>query len=397
MPESSEFTLANLERTLAGLRFGRPLRFFESIGSTNDEARRMAEGGAPEGALVVADEQVTGRGRAGRSWQTPRGAALAASFILRPDLAPAQLGRITMLGGLAAAEAIDKIIGGRASLKWPNDVLLDHKKVCGVLAESALIGERIAFVVLGIGINVNAGPAGEVQFPATSLAEASGGPVDRVALLASLARRLTLRYEEIGGESLHEAWAARLAYQGKRVTVNTSAGVTEGVDEDVDADGALILRLDSGESRRVLAGDVRLRPSSLSPSPPATLPGGEGSYRPIRFIGEAIEVEFDRPPLLEKKPGCPNRFTWRGASYQIVEKLSEWHEYGRRGRMAHNMQPEHAAVAEVRGSWGVGRDYFRVRSEGGQIFELYYDRAPKGSDRRKGEWFLVSELAQASH
>lgn len=117
--------------------------------------------------------------------------------------------------------------------------------------------------------------------------------------------------------------------------------------------------------------------------------------KPMRFIGEAIEAQFDRPPALDKKPGCPDAFIWRGETYRVVEKLGEWHDYGRKGRMASNMRPEHAAAAERRGSWGVGRDYFRARVESGQVFEFYYDRAPKGSKRRKGAWFLVSELGEA--
>ena len=111
-----------------------------------------------------------------------------------------------------------------------------------------------------------------------------------------------------------------------------------------------------------------------------------------RFIGEEIEVSFDRPPMLEKKPGCPDRFSWGDETFEIVDMLTEWHDYRRRGRMASNMQPAHAAVAEQRGSWGVGRDYFQVRTAGGRIFELYYDRAPKNADRRKGAWFLFREL-----
>jgi hypothetical protein len=111
-----------------------------------------------------------------------------------------------------------------------------------------------------------------------------------------------------------------------------------------------------------------------------------------RFIAEEIAVEFDRPPALEKKPGCPNRFTWQGEQFEIVEMLQEWHDFRRRGRMAQNMRPAHAAVAEHRGSWGVGRDYFRVRTGVGRVFDLYYDRAPKDAARRKGAWFLYREL-----
>ncbi len=117
------------------------------------------------------------------------------------------------------------------------------------------------------------------------------------------------------------------------------------------------------------------------------------NFTPLHFIGEIVEVHFEQPPALEKKPGCPQGFTWRGAAFQIVEMLSEWHDYRRRGRMSRNMQPKHAAVAVVHGSWGVGQDYFRVRTEGGRIFDLYYDRAPKDADHRKGAWYLDRELA----
>jgi len=115
--------------------------------------------------------------------------------------------------------------------------------------------------------------------------------------------------------------------------------------------------------------------------------------QPARFIGEAIRPVFDRPPGLEKKPGCPDGFVWNAVTYRIVERLAEWHDYERKGRMAGNMRPDHAEVASHRGSWGVGRFYFRVRVEGGRIFELYYDRAPKGSKVRKGQWFVRCELS----
>lgn len=111
-----------------------------------------------------------------------------------------------------------------------------------------------------------------------------------------------------------------------------------------------------------------------------------------RFIGEEIEVTFDQPPMLEKKPGCPDHFTWGEEGFEVTEMLREWHDYRRRGRMAQNMTPAHLATAEGRGSWGVGRDYFQVRTGDGRIFELYYDRAPKDASRRKGAWFLYREL-----
>ena len=114
------------------------------------------------------------------------------------------------------------------------------------------------------------------------------------------------------------------------------------------------------------------------------------------FINEPIEAIFDHPPIMEKKPGYPQRFLWRETEYAIAEVLSEWHDYQRRGRMARNMRPSHAAAAAGRGSWGVGQDYFRVRTTLGRIFDIYYDRAPENAARRKGNWFIYRELDAAS-
>jgi len=136
--------------------------------------------------------------------------------------------------------------------------------------------------------------------------------------------------------------------------------------------------------------------------------------QPLSFIGEPIEVEFEHAPALEKVPDCPDRFIWRGEVYQVVEMLREWHDYRRRGNMARNMEPRHLQMASRRGSWGVGRDYFRVRTRlagnsqqsavsaqrapacaepvGGRVFDLYYDRAPSAGGP-KGGWFLYRELA----
>ncbi|NOZ72643.1 MAG: hypothetical protein GXP38_12160 [Chloroflexi bacterium] len=115
------------------------------------------------------------------------------------------------------------------------------------------------------------------------------------------------------------------------------------------------------------------------------------SLRPLHFIGEPIQVEFDQPPTFCKTPGCPDRFIWREQCWLVSELLQAWQDFGRRGRMATNMRPEHAQRARQRGSWGVGRFYFRVRCEDGRIFDLYYDRSPR--QQREGEWFLFRELA----
>jgi len=121
-----------------------------------------------------------------------------------------------------------------------------------------------------------------------------------------------------------------------------------------------------------------------------------GKFKPIQFLDRVIQPEFETPPPLEKSPPCPDAFLWDGERFVITEKLAEWSDFTRRGRAARNMQPEHAAVASGRGSLGVGRFYFRVRVASGRIFDLYYDRAPKDSDRRKGQWFLYRELEETS-
>lgn len=115
---------------------------------------------------------------------------------------------------------------------------------------------------------------------------------------------------------------------------------------------------------------------------------------PIHFHDDAIEVLFDTPPAYEKTPDCPTGFVWEGETYRIVETLSVWNDFKRRGKYARNMRPAHAAVASTRGSLNVGRFYFRVKVENGQVFDLYYDRAMKNVDDRKGQWFLYRELAE---
>jgi hypothetical protein len=115
---------------------------------------------------------------------------------------------------------------------------------------------------------------------------------------------------------------------------------------------------------------------------------------PIKFIGEEVEVLFDVPPALSKKPGCPDGFIWQGKEFRVMELLSEWADFSRRGRFARNMQPHNQRKAVRRGSFGVGRYYFQVRTSGDRIFELYYDRAPKSVDDKTGSWSLYRELKQ---
>jgi hypothetical protein len=120
------------------------------------------------------------------------------------------------------------------------------------------------------------------------------------------------------------------------------------------------------------------------------------SRKPLTFIGEKITPCFFESPAFSKRPPCPDGFYWRGDSYAITRSLEEWVDFTRRGRQARNMQPKHAAVATNRGSWGVGRYHFHVCVEGGRMFHIYYDRAPKDVDNRTGDWYLVSELSAIS-
>ena len=118
------------------------------------------------------------------------------------------------------------------------------------------------------------------------------------------------------------------------------------------------------------------------------------NHQPIHFLDRPIEASFHTPPVLEKSPDCPNGFIWENKTYRITEMLASWSDFTRRGKMARNMRPAHAAVASGRGSLNVGRFYFRVKADTGQIFDIYYDRAMKNVDDRKGQWFIYRELGE---
>lgn len=255
------FHAQTLVHGLTGLRFGHPVYLFQQIGSTNDEAKRLADGGGQEGLIVVAEEQTAGRGRAGRKWITPPGTAIALSVILRPSLPVERVLRLTLLAGVALCNAIEQVTGLRADLKWPNDVLLSDKKVAGILVESALLGDRLEYAVIGLGVNVSFAPSlPEVDLPATSLQAEAGREVDRLKLLRAILACLEAHYPSLTDEALFEAWRARLTMMGTPMVVRTESGDHRGRAEGVDPEGALIFRLDSGETLRLLAGDAHLRP-----------------------------------------------------------------------------------------------------------------------------------------
>lgn len=249
-------------RALAGLPVGE-IHYFASIGSTNDYAAERVRRQPPDVSLVVADEQTAGRGRAGRRWFTPRGAALAISAILRPRPGLEIPAAGNALGALAVCDALAAGFGLQAEIKWPNDVLLGGLKVAGVLPESFWLGERLQAVVLGIGVNVAAGsapPPEQVSFPAGCVEAAAGGPVDRVRLLREIVSALLVRLEQVGSSALFQAWAERLAFRGREALVFPPAGEpVEGRVAGLTAEGHLRVETVHGE-QVFAAGEVRLRP-----------------------------------------------------------------------------------------------------------------------------------------
>jgi BirA family biotin operon repressor/biotin-[acetyl-CoA-carboxylase] ligase len=234
--------------------------FLETVGSTSDEARARAEAGAPEGTMVVAARQEQGRGRAGRRWSSPPG-NLYASVVLRPDCAPAIAAQLSFVSAVALAEALDALAPGSLDirLKWPNDVLADGRKVAGILLESALSGERVAWVVVGIGLNLVVHPA-DSRWPATNL-DRLGFRVSPRAALDALAPALRARYEawRTGGfESVREAWLARAFGLGETIEIALGEERLAGRFAGIDASGALALALPGNETRKIAAGEIQV-------------------------------------------------------------------------------------------------------------------------------------------
>lgn len=248
--------------------FGRTVEYRESVGSTNEVAKQMARAGAPEGLLVIADEQTAGKGRLGRAWSTPKGSALAMSLILRPDLPPYHAPRITLAAAVAICEAVRAATGLPAGIKWPNDLQIQGRKFCGVLTEMEAEMDRVAFVVVGIGLNVRLrreemDPA--FRETATSLVAEGALPIRRAALVQAVMARFEPIYHDLivdRFDRVLDRWRALSVMLGAEVRALSVHGesVVEGVAEDVDADGALIIRLRDGSRSRVVAGEVTFRP-----------------------------------------------------------------------------------------------------------------------------------------
>jgi BirA family biotin operon repressor/biotin-[acetyl-CoA-carboxylase] ligase len=240
---------------------GRAWRHLVRVESTNDEAAAWARAGAPAGAVVVADEQTRGRGRLGRRWHSPPGASLYLSAVLRPPLAPHRVPPLTLAAGVAVAEALVQCDVAPA-LKWPNDVLVDGKKIAGILTEMSSDLDRVHHVVVGIGVNLNvrAFPE-ELAAIATSVAIVRGTTVARAEFAAALCARLEHwhdRFVADGAAPVVAAWRQHARFFGKRVQVTAGRDRMEGIAEDLDEDGALRLKLDDGRTLRVVAGELAL-------------------------------------------------------------------------------------------------------------------------------------------
>jgi BirA family biotin operon repressor/biotin-[acetyl-CoA-carboxylase] ligase len=253
--------LPEVENRLTTATIGRRIVYLTSTGSTMDVARADAQAGAVQGTVVIAEEQSAGRGRFGRSWVSPAGKNLYFTVILRPGAE--MLRALSVASPLAICQAIEANTGLSPAIKWPNDVLISGRKVAGVLIETELSGASPQFSLVGIGLNVNFDIPGdsEIAAIATSLKGELGRDASRAEVLASILNAMESLLETAGrGESIVPGWKARLETLGRAVTVTFHGQTYEGVAEDVDTDGNLLLRDGSGELLTIEAGEVTLRP-----------------------------------------------------------------------------------------------------------------------------------------
>jgi BirA family transcriptional regulator, biotin operon repressor / biotin---[acetyl-CoA-carboxylase] ligase len=282
-PAQTPLDIDALRRARAGARFGHTIHYFDSIDSTNSMAHRLAADGAGEGSVVVAEAQTKGQGRLGRSWISPPGCNLYLSLILRPVIAATAAPQMTLVAGLAVAEAVGDWTP-RAAIKWPNDVVIDGRKLAGILAAMDAEQECVRFVILGIGVNLNS-TAGdfppELREKAIGLCTVVGLPIDRVAFAACLLSRLEARYDQFmreGFAALRTMWEARSYLTGRQVRIEDATRSYEGRVSGIADDGALVLHDAAGAEVRVIAGDVTVagyasdQPAAVSRQP--TAPGG---------------------------------------------------------------------------------------------------------------------------
>jgi BirA family transcriptional regulator, biotin operon repressor / biotin---[acetyl-CoA-carboxylase] ligase len=259
---ASPLELSRVRDGLAAERLGTEFHYFAEIDSTNTYARRLAEHGAREGGLVIAESQTEGRGRLGKRWVSPPNVNLYFSVVLRPKLAPARAPQITLMAAVALAETLQWFLPVPPVIKWPNDILVSGKKLAGILTEVSCGTEGVEFVILGIGVNVNYPldlMPGEIRQRATSIAIICRNKISREDFLRRLIQHLDRCYGEIeenGFAPLAPRWEAYFGLRGQRVRIELLDEVMFGTAKGIDQDGALLLEDDHCELQRVIAGDV---------------------------------------------------------------------------------------------------------------------------------------------
>ncbi len=243
-------------------KFGRTIHWYDTIDSTNNRARQLAIDGAEEGTLVIANYQTSGKGRMGRRWEAEPGTNLTFTLILTPQIPAADTGIIPLIAGLAVAQAIESVTRKRPVCKWPNDILMDGKKVCGILAESVIDGTAVRAIVVGIGVNVN-----QTNFPpdlgetATSLLLATGERYARTQVLAAILGQfesLISYLERRKRDEFLKQYEAYTTMIGTAVTLTHSAGTANGIVAGIDSEGGIMIRGADGKTSTWYAGDVSL-------------------------------------------------------------------------------------------------------------------------------------------
>ncbi len=266
MTHENDLSAEAIARNLGTRLIARRVSFYDQAASTNDLARESAEAGDPEGTLVIADAQTAGRGRLGRSWIAPPHSSILMSLILRPRLGPSQLARVTMALALATCDGMFSTTGLQVQVKWPNDILIRGHKCGGILAEASTTGERVEYVIVGLGLNVNFAAVTVEGIPddATTLSDEVGRVVPRVPLAQAILRATEHYYLRMqAGEDLDREWQTRLVTLNQHVRAQTPGGTEEGLAEGIDPEGALLLRRTDGSLVRLLAGDVTLSTREL--------------------------------------------------------------------------------------------------------------------------------------
>jgi BirA family biotin operon repressor/biotin-[acetyl-CoA-carboxylase] ligase len=254
---TSNRKLANTIADKLSTKFvGKQLHCYTKLASTMIVAKEKASQGAPEGTVVITDQQTSGRGRLGRTWLSPQG-NLALSLILKPGLE--NLPQLIMVASLAVVKAIKSVSDIDATIKWPNDVLIRGKKVCGILIESEVKCNTVNFAVVGIGINIDLDTASfpEISAIATSLRQESGKKISRPELAAALLSEVEKLYlEALAGYPIHKEWRGRMDTLGKWIEVKSGDAIEHGKAEDVTEGGNLILRRADDSIAEILVGDV---------------------------------------------------------------------------------------------------------------------------------------------